>query len=79
MVALLLAISNTVCTMVRDRTARTASRICGAVVLSVVPPVLRDGRCIGLGTHADLISTCPLYAEMWRAQQTFTARLAEAG
>ncbi|HVO99188.1 MAG TPA: ABC transporter ATP-binding protein [Bryobacteraceae bacterium] len=32
--------------------------------------VLRDGRCEGLGTHSDLLATCPLYEEMWRAQQS---------
>ncbi|MGA3185531.1 MAG: ABC transporter ATP-binding protein [Bryobacteraceae bacterium] len=40
--------------------------------------VLRNGRCEGLGTHAELIATCPLYAEMWRAQQSPMAEHAEA-
>lgn len=41
--------------------------------------VLRDGRCEGIGTHSELIARCPLYAEMWRAQQNPGARDVEAG
>lgn len=41
--------------------------------------VLQDGRRVGLGTHAELLSRCPLYAEMWRAQQSPAAIHAEAG
>jgi ATP-binding cassette subfamily B protein len=41
--------------------------------------VLKDGRCEGLGTHSELILACPLYAEMWRAQQNPAASRAEEG
>ncbi|MBZ5602245.1 MAG: ABC transporter ATP-binding protein/permease [Acidobacteriia bacterium] len=45
--------------------------------------VIDDGRAVGLGTHSELMISCPLYAEMWRAQQSSTPSptptLAEAG
>jgi ATP-binding cassette subfamily B protein len=41
--------------------------------------VLQDGRRVGLGTHAELLSRCPLYAEMWHAQQSPAALHVEAG
>ena len=41
--------------------------------------VLQDGRCVGLGTHSELIVGCLLYAEMWHAQQSRVALHAEAG
>jgi len=53
----------------RLSTLRRASRIL----------VLEHGRSIGLGTHSELMASCPLYAEMWRAQQTPAASLAEVG
>jgi ABC-type multidrug transport system fused ATPase/permease subunit len=31
--------------------------------------VLQKGRGAGLGPHSELVATCPLYAEMWQAQQ----------
>jgi ABC-type multidrug transport system fused ATPase/permease subunit len=31
--------------------------------------VLQQGRCVGLGEHATLLETCPLYREMWEAQR----------
>ena len=39
--------------------------------------VLRDGRCEGFGTHSELMAACPLYAEMWLAQQSPIAMHAE--
>lgn len=30
--------------------------------------VLEDGECVGLGTHDDLVSTCPTYAEIVASQ-----------
>ena len=30
--------------------------------------VLDDGRQIGLGTHEELLRTCPEYAQIYRAQ-----------
>ena len=30
--------------------------------------VLDNGRCIGYGTHAELLKTCPAYRETYRAQ-----------
>ncbi len=41
--------------------------------------VLRNGRCEGLGTHAELLSSCPLYAEMWHAQHGSAVSHAEIG
>jgi ATP-binding cassette subfamily B protein len=41
--------------------------------------VLQDGRAVGLGTHFELLACCPLYAEMWRAQQSPAAMHVEAG
>ena len=31
--------------------------------------VLDDGRMAGLGTHAELMSTCPVYQEICRSQE----------
>ena len=31
--------------------------------------VLESGRCVGLGTHAELQRDCPLYQRLWKAQQ----------
>ncbi len=39
--------------------------------------VLEDGKCAGLGSHSELLETCPLYAEMWRAQQAPAAESME--
>jgi ATP-binding cassette subfamily B protein len=30
--------------------------------------VLEDGECAGLGTHAQLVATCPTYAEIVESQ-----------
>ena len=32
--------------------------------------VLEDGEPVGLGTHADLLDTCPTYAEIVHSQLT---------
>lgn len=37
--------------------------------------VLDRGRCAGLGTHAELMASCPLYAEMWNAQNNTLSRV----
>ena len=29
--------------------------------------VMEDGEMLGLGTHEELMQSCPLYQEMWRA------------
>jgi subfamily B ATP-binding cassette protein MsbA len=31
--------------------------------------VLDRGRCVGLGTHEELLEACPLYRRMWAAQR----------
>ena len=31
--------------------------------------VLEEGRLVGLGTHDELLATCPVYAEICRSQQ----------
>jgi ABC-type multidrug transport system fused ATPase/permease subunit len=41
--------------------------------------VLQDGRAVGLGTHFELLARCPLYAEMWHAQQSHASSHVEAG
>ena len=30
--------------------------------------VLEDGKAVGLGTHDELLRSCPLYAEICRSQ-----------
>ena len=30
--------------------------------------VMDDGRCIGYGTHQELLETCPAYREIYRVQ-----------
>ena len=30
--------------------------------------VLEDGRAVGIGTHAELLNTCPLYREIYDSQ-----------
>ena len=30
--------------------------------------VLEDGACVGLGTHAELLQTCPVYREIYDSQ-----------
>ena len=32
--------------------------------------VLEDGREVGLGTHAELLASCPTYAEIVQSQLT---------
>jgi ATP-binding cassette subfamily B multidrug efflux pump len=32
--------------------------------------VLEDGRIVGIGTHHELLSTCPTYAEIVESQLT---------
>ncbi len=44
----------------RLSTLRTADRIL----------VLDAGRCVGLGSHDELLRECPLYGEMWQTQQS---------
>jgi ABC-type multidrug transport system fused ATPase/permease subunit len=53
----------------RLSTLRSATRIL----------VLNEGRCAGFGSHAELMESCPLYAEMWYAQHTPITVPAEAG
>ena len=36
--------------------------------------VLDEGKAVGRGTHAALLRDCPLYQQMWEAEQTLTAR-----
>ena len=42
----------------RLRNARHADRVL----------VLENGRVLGLGKHDELLESCPVYQEMWRAQ-----------
>ena len=30
--------------------------------------VLEDGECVGLGTHENLLQTCPVYREIYDSQ-----------
>jgi ATP-binding cassette subfamily B protein len=32
--------------------------------------VLDQGKCVGLGTHHELLETCPTYAEIVESQMT---------
>lgn len=38
--------------------------------------VLEQGRCVGLGSHGRLLETCPLYRDMWDAQQQKIVKIA---
>ena len=31
--------------------------------------VLDRGECVGLGSHEELLASCPLYRQMWETQQ----------
>lgn len=42
----------------RLSTLRNASRLI----------VLQEGRCVGIGTHDDLLINCPLYRQLWEQQ-----------
>ena len=33
------------------------------------PSVLEDGRLVGLGTHEELLTGCPVYTEICHSQQ----------
>jgi ATP-binding cassette subfamily B protein len=35
--------------------------------------VLDNGRVVGIGTHAELLGTCPTYVEIVESQQTVGA------
>ena len=35
--------------------------------------VLEDGRTVGIGTHAELLETCPTYVEIVESQMTVSA------
>jgi ABC-type multidrug transport system fused ATPase/permease subunit len=37
--------------------------------------VLEAGRVTGHGTHDELLRECPLYQQMWDAEQALTATL----
>lgn len=47
----------------RLSTLRNASRIL----------VLEQGRAVGLGTHKELLATCPTYRRLWEAQGSYTS------
>ena len=49
----------------------------GTVVRSLLPPVvesadlvIEDGRQVGLGTHRELLESCPTYGEIVASQLT---------
>ena len=47
----------------RLSTLRNASRIL----------VLEQGRVMGLGTHQELLATCPTYVRLWEAQESYVS------
>ncbi|PYS68048.1 MAG: hypothetical protein DMF69_21340 [Acidobacteria bacterium] len=47
----------------RLSTLRNASRIL----------VLEQGQVMGLGTHKELLETCPTYVRLWEAQEGFVS------
>ena len=48
----------------RLSTLRNASRIL----------VLEQGQVMGLGTHQQLLATCPTYVRLWEAQEIYASR-----
>ena len=63
---------------VRDRTTFVVAHRLSTLRNATRILVLDAGQCVGLGTHAELLASCPLYSEMWRAQQAPEASFAEA-
>ena len=47
----------------RLSTLRNASRIL----------VLEQGQAVGLGTHKELLASCPTYRRLWEAQGGYTS------
>jgi len=55
---------------VRDRTTFVVAHRLSTLRNATRILVLDEGRSVGLGTHSELLASCPIYAEMWRAQQS---------
>lgn len=55
--------------LVKGRTTFTVAHRLSSLRYATRIVVLEQGRCVGLGSHADLLENCPLYRGMWEVQQ----------
>ncbi|GEL13646.1 hypothetical protein LCO01nite_11950 [Lapidilactobacillus concavus] len=54
--------------LAKGRTVFLITHRLAAVQLADQVLVMRNGRVVAFGTHADLMVTCPYYAELYRMQ-----------
>jgi ATP-binding cassette subfamily B protein len=54
----------------RDSTVIVVAQRVSTIVDADQILVLEDGECVGLGTHSELLATCPTYVEIVASQAT---------
>lgn len=55
----------------KDKTAVIVTHRLGSVKFADRIVVMKEGKIVGTGSHDNLLSNCPLYAEMWESQAQY--------
>ena len=56
-----------------EKTAVIVTHRLGSVKFADRIIVMKNGRVVGVGSHEELLSSCPLYLEMWESQSQYYA------
>jgi ABC-type multidrug transport system fused ATPase/permease subunit len=57
----------------KDKMVIFISHRLGSLTVQSQIMVMKDGRIIGLGSHAELLASCTYYRQLWEAQKTLYA------
>ncbi|MEG0132567.1 MAG: ABC transporter ATP-binding protein [Clostridium sp.] len=55
----------------KEKTAVIVTHRLGSVKFAHRIVVMKEGRIVGIGSHDELILSCPLYADMWKSQSQY--------
>lgn len=55
----------------KGKTAVVVTHRLGSVKFADRIVVMKEGRIVGIGSHDKLLSSCPLYADMWKSQAQY--------
>lgn len=55
----------------KNKTSVVVTHRLGSVKFADHIVVMKEGRIVGIGSHDKLLSSCPLYAEMWESQAQY--------